>query len=187
LLADPMPPYKQMPWKKYVSARVGKQLDKGPNAVALDCVHYIANPNGMASNDAPPLNATLYVEYEDGTNATFASGPHWKTEIHPAGDWRSSGFDDPQWKNAVAWEPTPGPDAEVVSHPWIPDSVKALRHTFDTAKGVKSARLYSTALGDYQIFLNGRRVGDDLLAPGWTDYRERVVYQTYDVTSMLVA
>src|SRR5579863_111911 len=75
LLNDPLPPYKQMPWKKYVSASVGKQLGSGPNVVALDCVHYIVNPNGMATNEAPPLNATLYVEYADGTNATFASGP----------------------------------------------------------------------------------------------------------------
>ena len=47
---------------------------------------------------------------------------------------------------------------------------------------MKSARLYATALGAYEMFLNGRRVGDQVLAPGWTDYRERVVYQTYDVT-----
>src|SRR3954447_2642369 len=187
LLADPLPPYKQMPWKKYVSATVGKQLTKGPNAVALECVHYVANPNGMASNDAPPLNATLYVEYEDGTNATFASGTAWKTAIHPAGDWRQTGFDDSAWKSAVVWAGAPGSEAEALGNPWIPDSVKALRHTFEVGKGIKSARLYSTALGGYEIFLNGKRVSEDVLAPGWTDYRERVVYQTYDVTPMLVA
>ena len=49
-------------------------------------------------------------------------------------------------------------------------------------KPVKSARLYATALGAYEMFLNGKRVGDQVLAPGWTDYRERVVYQAYDVT-----
>jgi len=187
LLADPLPPYKQMPWKKYVHAGVEKQLQKGANAVALDCVHYVVNPNGMASEEAPPLNATLYVEYEDGTNAIFGSGTAWKAAIHPAGDWRATNFDDSQWKNATAFEPQAAPGDDALGHPWIPDSVKMLRHTFSAGRGIKAARLYSTALGDYEIFLNGKRVSEDLLAPGWTDYRERVVYQTYDVASMLVA
>ena len=186
LLADPLPPYKQMPWKKYVRATVDKQLQKGANAVALECVHYVVNPNGMASDDPPPLNATLYVEYEDGTNATFGSDTAWKTAIHPSGDWRATSFDDSAWKNAVAFVPKPGPGDSALGHPWIPDSVKMLRHTFSLGKGIKAARLYSTALGAYEIFLNGKRVSEDVLAPGWTDYREHVVYQTYDVTSMLV-
>ena len=50
---------------------------------------------------------------------------------------------------------------------------------------MKSARLYATALGDYELFLNGKRVGDQVMAPGWTDYRERVMYQTYDVTALV--
>jgi alpha-L-rhamnosidase len=64
--------------------------------------------------------------------------------------------------------------------------VKALRHTFTVStKPVKSARLYATALGATKLFLNGKRVGDDVLAPGWTDYRQHVKYQTYDVTAQL--
>jgi len=50
---------------------------------------------------------------------------------------------------------------------------------------VKSARLYATALGAYEVTLNGDRVGADVLAPGWTDYRQHVKYQTYDVTSQV--
>ena len=186
LLADPLPPYKQMPWKKYVRATVTRQLSNGPNAIALDCVHYVVNPNGMATSDAPPLSSTLYVEYEDGTNATFASSPDWKTAIHPAGDWRQINFDDASWKNAVVFAPSSDPNSDPLGHPWIPDSIKSLRNTFSVSKGIKSARLYSTALGTYELFLNGKRVSEDLLAPGWTDYRERVFYQTHDISSMLV-
>lgn len=47
------------------------------------------------------------------------------------------------------------------------------------------ARLYSTALGLYEVFLNGERVGEDRLAPGWTDYNQRVQYRTHDVTALL--
>jgi alpha-L-rhamnosidase len=52
-------------------------------------------------------------------------------------------------------------------------------------KAVASARLYATALGVYECEINGRRVGDIELAPGWTDYAKRVQYQTYDVTDLL--
>ncbi|WP_405813401.1 glycoside hydrolase family 78 protein [Streptomyces sp. NBC_01390] len=51
--------------------------------------------------------------------------------------------------------------------------------------GVVSARLYATAHGVYTASLNGTRVGDEVLAPGWTSYRHRLRYQTHDVTALL--
>ena len=53
------------------------------------------------------------------------------------------------------------------------------------AAGVKKARLYATACGLYEIKVNGTRVGDFVLAPGHTDYRKRIQYQTYDVTELI--
>jgi len=50
---------------------------------------------------------------------------------------------------------------------------------------VASARLYISALGIYQSRLNGRPIGNDVFAPGWTDYRTRIPYQVYDVASLL--
>lgn len=44
---------------------------------------------------------------------------------------------------------------------------------------------HATALGIYQLFLNGERVGDDELTPGWTSYRHHLLYQTYDITGLL--
>ncbi len=60
-----------------------------------------------------------------------------------------------------------------------------LRTSFELRGKVRTARLYATALGVYELHLNGRRVGDQFLAPGWTDYRRRVRYQVYDVTDQL--
>jgi len=60
-----------------------------------------------------------------------------------------------------------------------------LRKEFDITKKIRRATLYATALGLYQVYLNGKKVGDHLLAPEWTDYSKRVQYQTYDVTPML--
>ena len=92
-----------MPWKKYVKADVTGSLTEGDNLIAIEDVHYMVNPNGMAMRDAPPLNATLYVEYKDGTTATFASGTDWLTAIHPANGWIDKGFNDMDFKTAVAW------------------------------------------------------------------------------------
>ena len=183
--ADPLPPYKQMPWKKYVRVDVEKQLTNGANELALECLHYVVNPNGMATADAPPLSATLYVQYDDGSTAAFASGTEWKSAVHATDGWQQKSFDDATWKSAAAWTQTPSRDAEPLGDPWIPDSVKALRDVFTVSAPVKFARLYSTSLGAYEMFLNGKRISDDVLAPGWTDYRQRLMYQTYDVTAMV--
>ena len=60
-----------------------------------------------------------------------------------------------------------------------------LRRAFTVDQPVASARLYVTALGLYEARLNGRRVGDGYLTPGWTDYARRIAYQAYDVTKLL--
>lgn len=182
---DPLPAWKQMPWKKFVKADVTAQVKKGRNVVAIEGLHYVVNPNGMATEDAPPMMAMLVVEYADGAMGTFGSDAGWKTSIHAAAGWQKPSFDDEGWKTAVAWKPSPGPFSQPAGHPWIPDSVKALRHEFAVSSPVKSARLYATALGEYELFLNGKPVSEDRMAPGWTDYRERVVYQTYDVTALV--
>lgn len=64
--------------------------------------------------------------------------------------------------------------------------VDCFRKTFYTGKIVK-ARLYITACGLYEAKLDGLKIGDFCLAPGHTDYRKRIQYQTYDVTDMLTA
>ncbi len=60
-----------------------------------------------------------------------------------------------------------------------------LRREFVLSQPVIRATLHATALGLYEIHLNGRVVGDDVLAPGWTDYRVRVPSRSYDVTAYL--
>lgn len=59
------------------------------------------------------------------------------------------------------------------------------RKEFSASKPVKRAVLYASALGVYELEVNGRKVGDAFFAPGWTDYRKRVYYQAYDVTGHL--
>jgi alpha-L-rhamnosidase len=61
----------------------------------------------------------------------------------------------------------------------------ALRKEFNVSKPIRRAVAYATALGLYELRLNGQRVGEQLLAPEWTSYRKRVQYQTYDVTDLV--
>lgn len=62
--------------------------------------------------------------------------------------------------------------------------VDCFKKEFDAKKNVKSARLYATACGIYSAYINGKKVSMPL-APGVTDYRKRVQYQTYDVTALI--
>src|SRR5205807_7591465 len=67
----------------------------------------------------------------------------------------------------------------------LPQPAPLLRREFEVRGEVSSARLYVTAHGVYELELNGARVGDHVLAPGWTSYGHRLRYQTFDVTGSL--
>ena len=80
---------------------------------------------------------------------------------------------------------------EIKSSEWITvskdigDIAPVFRRAFDAKKAVEQAMLEITTLGVYEATLNGRRVGDFALAPGWTSYQHRLQVQTYDVTDLL--
>ncbi|MFI5136199.1 MAG: family 78 glycoside hydrolase catalytic domain [Sphingobacteriales bacterium] len=66
------------------------------------------------------------------------------------------------------------------------NAMPLLRANFLTAnKKIENARLYVTARGIYEVYLNGKRVGDDYYNPGLTQYNKTHFYQTYDVTNMV--
>lgn len=64
-------------------------------------------------------------------------------------------------------------------------SVDCFKKCFETPKEIESARLYASARGLYDVHINGKCIEDFILAPGMTDYRKRIQYQTYDVTALL--
>lgn len=67
-----------------------------------------------------------------------------------------------------------------------PTAVMLVRRAFRLEQSVVRARLYVTALGVHETRINGRRVSEDLLEPGWTAYAKRLLYAAYDVTDHLV-
>lgn len=79
-------------------------------------------------------------------------------------------------------------DGATESHgprPPVRGASPTLRKSFTIDGPVKRATLTATALGLYEARLNGQRIGDHVLAPEWTDYHQRIQFQTYDVTGLL--
>ncbi|MGJ8694706.1 MAG: family 78 glycoside hydrolase catalytic domain [Verrucomicrobiaceae bacterium] len=64
-------------------------------------------------------------------------------------------------------------------------SARYYRTTFKNRKKIKRAVAYASALGIYELELNGKKVGDTYFAPGWTNYAKRAYYNTYDITDQL--
>ncbi|MGW5655109.1 family 78 glycoside hydrolase catalytic domain [Streptomyces humi] len=95
--------------------------------------------------------------------------------------WWETGLLEPQDWQALWIEPAETEPAAAGRRP-----AHLLRHSFSLAKPVREARLHATAHGVYEAFLNGRRVGDMELTPGFTAYRSRLQVQAYDVTDLLV-
>ena len=186
----PLPPWHQLPWMKYVRIDVTPQVRTGANLLAVEVTHYIGDPQALTAPDHAPMSATLVAELADGSVAHFASKPGSSVlvSVKPAQGWQSATevADADSWKPAVPYVNISGPDSQP-GNPWPAESVKALRNDFSIRKKVVSARLYATSLGAYQIFINGKRAGDQVLSPGWTDYRLRLKYQTYDVTADLAS
>ena len=108
-------------------------------------------------------------------NATLGSDPapdaHKQLSVEYERGSRSSKVTIREGK-ALAFDPVAEPS-------------RYLRRSFAVNAPVARATLYVTALGLYECYLNGQRVGDHVLAPDWTDYNRRVRYQAYDVGSLL--
>ncbi|WP_346113700.1 alpha-L-rhamnosidase N-terminal domain-containing protein, partial [Nonomuraea maheshkhaliensis] len=104
-----------------------------------------------------------------------------------AGEWTAGSecsyaeagrLDPAAWRAAAA-----APPLELLGAP--DGAAPLLRRGFAVRGPVERARLYVTAHGTYEIELNGRVVGDDVLAPGWSSYGHRLLYRTHDVTGLL--
>ena len=65
------------------------------------------------------------------------------------------------------------------------DPAPLFRYEFKTKKEIKKARLYISGLGYYEATINSKKVGDNVLDPGWTNYSKRILYSTYDVTDQI--
>lgn len=156
-------------------------------------------------------DASIQVEYA-GKPLPSRQRVWWKVKtwtIATAGGSRADVEKESPWSQPATWIMGLLDASDWGEAKWIGDATPApaggfdplpaplLRRAFDEramGKGgregpakVERATLYITALGLYEARINGRRVGDHELAPEWTDYHQRVQYQTYDVTPLMLA
>jgi alpha-L-rhamnosidase len=109
----------------------------------------------------------------------------WDSNERPSpfakASWWEMGLYDEEWEGQWIGRPRARGEATDAGD----RSVSYLRKTFSLPGDVERARLYASGFGAYEISLNGKRASDDILAPGFTDYEKRVLFQTYDVTNLL--
>jgi alpha-L-rhamnosidase len=110
-------------------------------------------------------------------------------------DWKVRVWDKDQrpsaWSKPALWtmgllEPSDWRAKWIAPADTNPSASPMFRKEFSLRRTVDRATLTVTALGLYEVRINGQRVGDHILAPEWTDYHKRVQYQTYDVTNLLL-
>ena len=153
----------------------------------------VAESPAMLNRENKQIWNSGQVMSDQSVNVVYKGAPleskkryYWQVRIWDSRQ-RSTAWSEPVWwetgvLNPILWK------AE-----WIIAKGKKLedhrpvyfRKEFTCNREIKSARLYISSLGLYQVFLNGQKVSSDLFTPGWTSYNKRIQYQTYDITGML--
>lgn len=106
-------------------------------------------------------------------------------EGQPSTDWSKWASVETGLLNASDWDNAVPIAAARETEINAPKRPIHFRNDFTVDGDVSSARLYITALGVYEAAINGKPVGDHVLAPGWQSYNYRHVYDTYDVTELI--
>jgi len=163
-------------WKSFSWFDIGPFLRGGSNVLAVRARNGIESPAGMVGQ--------VQVEQAGQASLVFSTDASWRSSASEPAGFANTDFDDSTWSLAAV-------AATYGDAPWgtlgFADSgaVQYFRGALTLDRPVRRARLYASALGVYEPSLNGARVGEQYFAPGWTDYTERVQYQTYDVTDAL--
>ena len=154
--------------------QTARQIVASGDGLAWDSGRVASGESVGVPYGGPPLRSRQRVTWkvrvwnERGAVSKWSAPATFEMGLLSASDWQA------RWIGAP-W----------VGGPKTPAICPVLRKTFRVSRPVASARLYVTALGVYECELNGRRVSEDVLAPGWTDYRHRIQYQVYDVAPLL--
>ena len=164
-------------WTDFDRQEIGDRLVVGQNSVEVTVIVPAPPAFGQgagAKTMKAAMAALLKITGEDGRILRSGTGENWTARL----------VSDPTWTKAQVIARLG--DERLGEVGPLPQPAALLRHSFMVSKKVLKARLYTTALGSYRMFVNGTPVSHDVFTPDFTDYRKRVLYQVYDVTSSLV-
>ncbi len=138
-------------------------------------------------------NSTNQIQYE-GVSLTSNTRYYWKAKIWDESNqesewstpahWSMGLLRFSNWKGLFISHDVGYDKTDKYDSLYLPPA-RYLRKSFMLNKKVKKATAYVTALGLYELRLNGKKLGDANFLPGWTDYNKRLYYQTFDITDSL--
>jgi alpha-L-rhamnosidase len=166
-------------WGSPQKIAVGAFLQPGKNVLAVEARNVGTSPNPAG------LVAQLKVEFAHGAPFMLLTDGNWKSATNAETGWQALAFDDTAWVMAK-------PLGEYGTQPWgIIGSndrrlaARYLRREFAVAKKVRRATAYICGLGLSELYVNGHKIGDDVLSPALSEYDKRAFYVSYDVTGQL--
>lgn len=156
------------------------QLHCGDNVVAISAGNAGPNPNPAG------LLGAVVVHLKDGNAATLMTDGTWRASADRQKGWEDPGFDDSKWQPAqVLGAYGIGPWNEIGRSDKSRLAARMLRKEFTADKPVTHATAFVCGLGLFELYVNGSRIGDQVLAPGQTEFNKRVFYMTFDVTEQV--
>ncbi|PWU09934.1 MAG: hypothetical protein C5B50_26420 [Verrucomicrobia bacterium] len=162
-------------WEATAWVNVSPWLHAGTNVMALGATNTDAQ-------ESASVIGRLVVQFASGSVSNIPVDTSWKAAQWPSGNWTQTNYDDSGWA-------TPSSGGTPWGTPALNDLARVpapyLRKSFTVSQTITHATVYVTALGAYELHLNGAKVGNDVLTPGWSQFTKRVYYQTYDVTGMV--
>ncbi|MBC6996608.1 family 78 glycoside hydrolase catalytic domain [Neolewinella lacunae] len=139
-----------------------------------------SNATNQIGYNGQPLQSGLQyrwtvTSYDENDQASTVSGGMFRTGLLRFADWQGLFI-----SHYVGYDTT-----DLYQDLYLPPA-RYLRREFTVAdKQIKRATAYTTALGLYELSINGQKVGEEMFLPGWTDYDQRLYYQTFDVKALL--
>ena len=167
-------------FKNAVMLDLKEHLRPGKNVLAVKATNEGANPAGLL--------ALLKITLSKGQGIVITSDPTWQTTQTESAGWQNLDFDAGNWKAAkvaAAYGAGPWGEVSLTNGALFLPPAQFLRKRFVLNRPIKRATVYASALGNYELYVNGRQIDDAYFLPCWTDYNTRIYYNTFDVTDAI--
>ena len=166
-------------WASPRTIAIGALLQPGKNVLAVEARNVGNEPNPAG------LIGKLNIAFEGGGALTMDTDGNWKSATNAEAGWNATAFDDSAWVTAKvlgdygmqAWGIIKNADRRLPA--------RYLRREFNLDKKIRRATAYVCGLGLFELYLNGRKVSDDVLSPALSEYGKRAFYLAFDVTDQL--